>query len=210
MNTTVNSKAAKLYCFFIESPLLESEKRKRKKKTSKETKKLNSGNSPPLLRWGRSIRINRLQPKLFRQHLFLAVLMHERPQIEHQVPRLFGLDVVGKRRHGSAVQASHEDPIDILIGIAAFWPGAIGKVEGRDGTSEIIGERRGGGSVGHTLNAVALPALHPGKHIPPGLDAVGSHFRLRRNHDRRPWFFVRPARREMLHPGDQVGAFLFA
>src|ERR1700733_11191306 len=76
---------------------------------------------PLLLRY-RSIGIDRLQGKLFRHFFFFALLSHKRSQIENQVPCFIGLDIVGKRRHGSAVQAGHEDPVDILIAIATLWP----------------------------------------------------------------------------------------
>src|SRR6266446_3218281 len=86
----------------------------------------------------RGIRINWLQVELLCQFPFLALLRHQRPQIENQVPRLIGLDVIGKGRHGSTVQASHENPINILIGVTAFWPGSLGEVEGCNLSSEII------------------------------------------------------------------------
>src|ERR1022692_2968701 len=94
--------------------------------------------SQPLLLCHRGIGINRLQRELFRYSLFFALLRHKRSQIENQVPRLIGLDVVSKRRHRSAVQAGHENPVNILIGVAAFWARSIRKVKGLDRASEII------------------------------------------------------------------------
>jgi len=49
--------------------------------------------------------------------------------------------------------------------------------------AEIILERRSGRTIGHTLDAVTLPALDAGEYIAPGLDALGSDFGLGRNCD---------------------------
>src|ERR1700688_1124475 len=56
---------------------------------------------------------------------------------------------------------------------------------------------------------MALPALHPGIYVAPSLDALGSDFRLGRNGDWGSRLFIRPARREVLDPGYEVGALLF-
>ena len=100
------------------------------------------------------------------------MLTHEGPQIENQVPSLIRLDVVGERRHRSAIEAGHKDPIDILVGVPALGPGPVGKVKGSDGTAEIVGESGSGRPIGHTLHAVALPALHSGEYVASGLDAL--------------------------------------
>ena len=138
----------------------------------------------------RGIGINRLQTEPFCDFLFLALLSHKGSQIEHQVPGLIGLDVVRKRRHRSAVQTSHEDPVNVLIGVATFWASSIGEVKRRDGTTEIILQGGSRWPVGHTLDAMALPALHAGEYITPGLDALGSDFGLGRNGDRSSRFFI--------------------
>src|ERR1700683_11862 len=195
--TIADSTTARLYRFLIESPLV-----KRTAKILKLVLMLF------LLLSRRSIWINRFQGELFRHFLFLAFLGHESSQIENQVPSLVGFDVVGKRRHGSAIQPGHEDPVNIQIGVAALRPRPVGKVEGCDRTAEIILKGRGGRSVGHALHTVALPALHPGKHIAPRLDALGGDLRLGRNLDGRSWFFAGPARGEVLRPSYQVGALL--
>src|ERR1700677_199893 len=123
--------------------------------------------------WDRCVWIHRLQSELFSHLFFLAVLPHEGSEIENQIPSLLGFDVVGEGGHGSAVQTGHEDAVNIAIGVAAFGPGTFGKVKGSDGAAEIIGEGSSGGTVGHTLDAVALPALHSGEHIAAGFDGPG-------------------------------------
>src|SRR5580658_9165581 len=162
----------------------------------------------PLLLSRRGIGINRLQRQLLRHRLFLAVLLHLCPQIEDQVPSLFGLDVVGKRGHGRAVQTGHENSVNVAIRIAALWPGSLGKVEGCDRPAEIILKGRGGRSIGLAEHAMALPALHSGENFSPRFDAVGCDFRFRRNRDWSPRLLAHPARREVLNPGHQVRAFL--
>src|ERR1035437_2335491 len=161
-----------------------------------------------LARWG--IGIDRLEVEFFRHLLLFAGLRHERSQIENQIPRLIRLNVVGKRRHRSAVQTGHEDSVDIAIRIAAFRPRSLGKVVGSNWPAEIIGQGRGGGTIGLTEYAVALPALHPGKYVSPGFDAIRGNFRLGRTLDWRSRLFIRPARREMLNPGHQVRALLLS
>src|SRR5579863_517664 len=129
--TTADSTTAWLYRFFIKNLL---------------------GNCPladfhDLLLSRRGVWINRFQAKLFGHFFLFALLRHQRPQIEHQVPSLIRLDVVGKRRHGSAVQPGHENLVDVLIGIATLWPGAFGEVIRSNRPAEIIGQRSGGGSI---------------------------------------------------------------
>src|ERR1700733_5544883 len=119
----------------------------------------------PLLLSRRCVWIHRLQAKLLCHLLLLAALSHKGSEIENQIPSLVRLDVVGKRGHGSAVEAGHEYAIDIAIGIAALGTGTFGKVVSSDRPTQIVGESRGGGAVGHTLHAVAFPALHFGKNI---------------------------------------------
>src|SRR5260370_11108993 len=55
---------------------------------------------------------------------------------------------------------------------------------------------------------MTFPALHPGKYLAAGFDALGGDFWFGRNLDGHSRFFVRPAGREVLHPGDEVGALL--
>src|SRR5207245_2959644 len=57
----------------------------------------------------RRIWIDWLQAKLPCDVSFLGVHGLQGAQIEHQVPGLVGLYVVGKRRHRRAVEAGHED-----------------------------------------------------------------------------------------------------
>src|SRR5713226_2906525 len=158
----------------------------------------------------RRIWINRFQAELFRHFFFFALLGHERAQIENQVPRLVGLDIVSEGRHGSAIQAGHEDAVNILIGVAAFGPGAVCEVEGCDRTSEIILKGCSRRPVGHALHAVALPALHPGKYVAACLDALSSDGRFGRDRNGRSRLFVGPAGREVFHPGHEVGALLLS
>src|SRR5208282_360874 len=85
---------------------------------------------------------------------------------------------------------------------------SIGKVEGRDGTAEIVGQGGSGRPIGHTLDAVAFPALDAGEYITSGLDAIRRDFGLGRDLDGRSRLLVRPTRREVLNPGHKVGALL--
>src|ERR1039458_8413737 len=119
-----------------------------------------------------------LESELLGHVFFFAVLRHKRPQVEDQVPCLIRLEVVGERRHGSAVQSGHEDPVNSAIRIAAFWPGAFGKVVGGNRPAEVILKGRGGRAIRLPRYAVALPALHPGKYVASGLDALRSDFRF--------------------------------
>src|SRR6202041_3029620 len=50
----------------------------------------------------------------------------------HQVPCVVGLDHIGKRRHRRSVEAGHEDPVQIAVGIAAHEALARGKIERLD------------------------------------------------------------------------------
>src|ERR1700691_1400752 len=90
--------------------------------------------------WDRCVWIHRLQSELFSHLFFLAVLPHEGSEIENQIPSLLRFDIVGEGGHGSAVQTGHEDAVNIAIGVAALWPGALGKVESLDGAAQIVGE----------------------------------------------------------------------
>src|SRR5271156_226057 len=161
-----------------------------------------------LSRWGRGIGIDRLQSELFGHLFFLAVLPHEGSEIEDQIPSFLRFDVVGKGGHGSAVQSGHENPINVAIGVAALGPGTFGKVKGGDGAAEIIGEGSSRGTVGHTLDAVALPALHSGEHIAAGFDALRGDFGFGRDRNGDSRLFVRPAGRKVFDPSHQVDPFL--
>src|SRR5258708_12177645 len=55
---------------------------------------------------------------------------------------------------------------------------------------------------------MAFPALHPGKYLAAGFDALRSDFRLGWNLDGRSRLFIRPARGEVLHPGYEICALL--
>src|ERR1019366_3506384 len=124
MRATADKTAADLKCFLIEiSPLYPT----------------NWSNPLALLLacWG--IWIHWLQSKLFRHLFFLALLSHKRAQIEHQIPSLIRFDIVGKRRHRSAIQAGHEDSVNVLVGVAEFGAGPARKFEARNRAPKIVG-----------------------------------------------------------------------
>ena len=77
--------------------------------------------------------------------VLLAVTMDlQRAQEVDEIPRVVRLDDVGKRRHRRAIDAGHEDLVDILIGRAALETGivsAVGEVVGANRLIFAVGER---------------------------------------------------------------------
>src|SRR2546429_5688930 len=44
------------------------------------------------------------------------------PEEVHEIPCLSGLQLAGERRHRRAIQAGHEDAVEILVGRSALEP----------------------------------------------------------------------------------------
>ena len=69
--------------------------------------------------------------------VLLAVTMNlQGAQEVDEIPSVVRLDHVGERRHGRAIDAGHEDLVDILVGRAALEAGIVfarAKLYGRIG-----------------------------------------------------------------------------
>src|SRR5579872_3998520 len=87
------------------------------------------------------IRIDRLQSELLSKLSGFGRQWLQTAQIEDQIPRLIGFDVVGERRHGRPIQACHEDPVQIRIRSTALEPAAVSEVVGKDRAAVIILQR---------------------------------------------------------------------
>src|SRR4029077_20017017 len=94
---------------------------------------------------------------------------------------------VSERRHGCAVQARHEDLVEILVGIAALEAGVVfaqGEVVGTNRIVFAVGEGSGGWAVALSMLAVTLPAFELGEERFTVGNAVHGNRRLGRNLDR--------------------------
>src|SRR6266404_4868354 len=92
---------------------------------------------------------------------FAATIYLQRAQVVDQVPCIVGLDDIRERRHGRAVEASHENAIEILIGDAAFETSIVSRrceIVRTDGLIFAVGEGRSRRSITVALLAMALPA----------------------------------------------------
>src|SRR6266404_5391946 len=106
----------------------------------------------------------------------------------HQVPSVFRFDDVRKRRHRRAVEAGHENLIEIMVGCAALEAGAFGKIVGPNRLFVAVRKRGGGGTIAAAFGAMALPAFQLSVELFAMLDALERKCRLRRNGDRVAWF----------------------
>src|SRR5271154_1565224 len=84
-----------------------------------------------------------------------------------KIPCVAWLYHVRERRHRSAVNAGHEDPIEILVRVTALKPRAGGKVIWTDWIVLAVSERRSGWTVPVTPRTVTLPAFHFLEELPP-------------------------------------------
>ena len=133
--------------------------------------------------------------------LFTVTVNLQRTQEMDEIPGVVRLNHVSKGRHGRAVQAGHEDRVDILVGAAALEArifSAQSKVVGTDRIVFAVGEGRGGRTVALPVRTMALPAFEFGEERFAMGNALDGDRRLRRNSDWRAGFFVLPARREDL------------
>src|SRR5258706_10127090 len=96
----------------------------------------------------------------------------QRAQVMHQVPSVFRLDDVGKRRHRRAVEAGHENLIEIMVGRAALEAGALGKIVRSYRLIAAVRKRGSGGTIAAAFGAMALPAFQLGEEFFSVLDAI--------------------------------------
>src|SRR5258706_9107503 len=95
--------------------------------------------------------------------LFAAPVYLQRAQVVYEVPRVIGLNDIRKRRHGRAIQAGHENAIQILVSNAALETRIISRRrEVVRMNALILTVREGRSSWAVPLNRLArtLPALH--------------------------------------------------
>src|SRR5438477_7356319 len=97
----------------------------------------------------------------------------KRPQEVHEVPSVVGLNDVGKGRHRRAVQTSHKNLVEVLIGRSTFKARASSKVIGPDWLVVAVGERRSRWAVAEAFLTVALPAFQLLEEFLSMLDALG-------------------------------------
>ena len=68
----------------------------------------------------------------------------QRPQIVHQVPGVFGLNLVAERGHRRAVQTGHEDLVQVLVGFSRLEPRSGREIVGANRFIVAICGRRSG------------------------------------------------------------------
>src|SRR5258708_22116925 len=121
---------------------------------------------------------------------------------------IFGLDEYGNRRLRRAMEAVHENFIEIMCGGAALKAVARRKIVGPNRLIVAVRERGGRRTIAAAFGAMALPAFQLGEEFFSVLDAVQRHRRLSRNMDRIAGLLTLPSRGEGLDEGDQVRALL--
>lgn len=132
----------------------------------------------------------------------------KRPQEVHEVPSVVGLDDVGKGGHRCAVQTSHENLVQVLIGRSALKARASSEIIGADRLVVVVSEGRCRRAIAEAFLAVALPAFQLLEEFLSMLDAFRGELRLRWNIDRIRRLVILPPNGERLDEGDQIGAIL--
>src|ERR1700676_2586828 len=130
----------------------------------------------------------------------------------YEIPGVVRLDHVRERRHGRAVQAGHEDLVDILVGVAALEARVTlsrGEIVGTNRLILAVGEGRGRRTVALPMRTMTLPAFELGEERFAVGNTLHGDRRLGRNLDRVAGFFLLPTGREDLDVGHQIGALLF-
>src|SRR5882672_1567057 len=102
----------------------------------------------------------------------------------HQIPSLFGFDVVRKRGHGRSVKPRHKNTVEILVGRAALEPLARREIVRPNRISLGVGKCQGGGAIPAAFGSMALPALYFVKQLPPMQNALDGRRGFWRNGDR--------------------------
>src|SRR5690348_7317217 len=92
--------------------------------------------------------------------LCLGVEWLKGAQVEDKIPCFVGFDVVDKRRHGCAIEAGHEDLVNVGVAVAALGTSVLAEIVRVDSSTEVILQSGSRGAVCLAGYAVALPALH--------------------------------------------------
>src|SRR5258706_3835948 len=145
--------------------------------------------------------------------LFTAPVYLQRAQLVYEVPRVIGLNDIRERRHGRAIQSSHENPIEILIRNAALETRIISRrreIVRMNGLIFAVGQGRSRWPVTVTLLAMALPAFHFLEEIVTAPDTGDINRRLGRDLDWLARFFGLPALRKGFDVSDQFLPILIA
>src|ERR1700681_2186172 len=103
----------------------------------------------------------------------------------NQIPRLGRLKVVGERRHWRPIETSHENAVQVLIGLPALESRSRRKVVGPDGVVLAVSECRCRWTISVTRGSMAFPAFHFLEERPASQHALHGSGSLRGNHDRR-------------------------
>src|SRR5271170_1662676 len=120
---------------------------------------------------------------LLPQPCFLSAQRLQSPQEMHEVPGVIRLDHIGKRRHRRTIKTSHENAIEILIGLAALETRARREVVRADRIVLAVGERCRGGAIPMPGWAMTLPAFQLLEKLSSMEDAFDGHGRFCRNVD---------------------------
>src|SRR5437762_2598664 len=133
----------------------------------------------------------------------------QRAQVVHQIPGIFRLDDVGERGHRGAIQAGHENLVQVMVCGAALEAGTRCKIVGADGLIIAVGQRCSRWSIASALLPVAFPAFQLGEELLPVLDAIQGDRGFGRNFERIAGLVRLPARREGLDESDHIRPLLF-
>ena len=145
----------------------------------------------------------------FPQRQFRALVPDlQRAQIVHEVPGLFGLDDVGKRRHGRAVQTGHEDFVEVTVRCTALEAVPRVKVVRPNRLVIAVGESICCRPIAAPFRTVAFPTFEFLVQSLAVLDAVEGEGRFGRHRDGLARFVGNPPGRERFDEGDQIGAVL--
>jgi len=126
----------------------------------------------------------------------------------NEVPGLIRFQPVHVCRHGRPVQPSHENAVEISVGLSALEAGSRAEVVGDNRIVLAVTQCRRRRSVPVPLFTVTLEAFQRFVHFFAALDAIGRDRRLGRNLDRGIRLLFLEAFRERLHICDKIGALL--
>src|SRR5260370_42112145 len=114
----------------------------------------------------------------------------------YQVPSVFRLDDVGKRRHRRAIESGHENLVEVVVCGAALEAGTRRKIIGADRLIVTVGKRGGGRTIAASFGPMALPTFQLGKQLFAMLDALERKCRLGGDRGRGGLVFRPPPRRQ--------------
>src|SRR5262249_2292012 len=127
--------------------------------------------------------------------LCAATVNLKRAQEVDKIPGVIRLNGVGIGGHGSTVEASHENPVDVSIRGTALKPRvvpALNKVVRPDGLILAVGQRRCRRAVSLPLRPVTFPAFQFCVQRFAMGNAFNGYGRLGRNRDRLASFLLLP------------------